>query len=67
MCLVGSLKRLLNKFLSTAPESSQANTNYDCDRIRRVERTGALTLSIPNGSVKTCWKPQSNVTFTVKP
>ena len=32
MCLVGSLKRLLNKFLSSIPQSSQAITNYDCDR-----------------------------------
>ena len=31
-CLVGSLKRLLNKFLSSTLERSQANTNYDCDR-----------------------------------
>ena len=32
MCLVGSLKRLLNKLLSSTLERSQANTNYDCDR-----------------------------------
>ena len=31
-CLVGSLKRLFNKLLSSTLERSQANTNYDCDR-----------------------------------